>query len=307
MDPLVTVEPARAAERPAAFRLIFQHLSAAERDQRTATALDLVGKGELDPTGLLVAREGGAVAGAMLCQPIAGASGLVWPPQTALGARQREWEDQLVRRAVAWLQERGAKLGQALLPPREAPLAAPLERNGFAHVTRLSYLRRPARASDRQLLDDARLTFEPYGEVDRPLFHETLLRSYEGSLDCPEVNGVRDIGEIIAGHRAQGKYDPSHWWLAREEGRAVGVLLVAEMAEWAAWDVAYVGVVPAARGRGLGRALTAKALLEAEAAGVTQVTLSVDERNRPAWNLYRALGFEPYDQREVYLAVWKRT
>jgi ribosomal protein S18 acetylase RimI-like enzyme len=47
-----------------------------------------------------------------------------------------------------------------------------------------------------------------------------------------------------------------------------------------------------------------KALREARAARVARLTLAVDARNRPAWNLYQKLGFEPYDQREVYLAIW---
>ena len=49
-----------------------------------------------------------------------------------------------------------------------------------------------------------------------------------------------------------------------------------------------------------------KALSEARAAGASSLTLSVDARNRPAWDLYRRLGFAPYDRREVFLAVWKR-
>ncbi len=35
------------------------------------------------------------------------------------------------------------------------------------------------------------------------------------------------------------------------------------------------------------------------------VLLSVDARNRPAWELYHGLGFELFDRREVFLAVWK--
>jgi ribosomal protein S18 acetylase RimI-like enzyme len=33
------------------------------------------------------------------------------------------------------------------------------------------------------------------------------------------------------------------------------------------------------------------------------VTLAVDARNRPAWDMYRTVGFETYDRREVFLAV----
>jgi len=33
--------------------------------------------------------------------------------------------------------------------------------------------------------------------------------------------------------------------------------------------------------------------------------LSVDVRNRRAWELYKDLGFEAHDRREVYLALWR--
>jgi ribosomal protein S18 acetylase RimI-like enzyme len=240
----------------------------------------------------------------MLCQIIPGASGLVWPPQVLPFSRQAECEDLLARHATAWLWQGGAKLGQALLPPSEAHLAVPLERNGFAHITRLHYLRRSCRASDRSLPPTTGITFLPYDPADPDRFHRTLLDTYADTLDCPEVNGVRDLGEIISGHRAQDTHAPARWWLALEERRPAGVLLMAEVHEWSALDVAYVGVAPEFRRRGVGRQLMAKALSEALAAGVSQVTLSVDERNQPARNLYRALGFETYDHREVYLALW---
>jgi ribosomal protein S18 acetylase RimI-like enzyme len=71
------------------------------------------------------------------------------------------------------------------------------------------------------------------------------------------------------------------------------------------WEVAYMGVVPEARRQGFGREILLKALFEARAAGVPRLTLSVDSRNQPAWNLYRSLGFEPFDRRAVYLLVWR--
>jgi ribosomal protein S18 acetylase RimI-like enzyme len=114
---------------------------------------------------------------------------------------------------------------------------------------------------------------------------------------------VRTVEEILDGHRSQGRHDPRRWWLATDAGQAVGVALVSLTPESGEWDVMYVGVVPAARRRGFGREMMLKVLLEAAADGVPGVTLSVDGRNDPAWHLYRALGFEPFDRREVFLAI----
>ena len=80
--------------------------------------------------------------------------------------------------------------------------------------------------------------------------------------------------------------------------------MLTEMPETGDWEVAYMGVVPEARRYGFGREMLLHALCEARAADAPTVTLSVDVRNQPAWKLYRSLGFEPYDQRVVYLAIF---
>jgi ribosomal protein S18 acetylase RimI-like enzyme len=304
MGQALIIEPARPEEWAASFGFVFQHLRGTERDARVANAVRLVERGELDPTGILVARAGGDLQGAVVCLPVPGASGLVWPPQARPG-RRAEVEDELLRHACAWLRRRGARLGQALLTAGEAGLAPPLERNGFAHVTSLWYLRHDLKLSYEFLRSPDRLAYVACDAGDLPLFRQTLPRTYQDTLDCPEVNGVRTLDEVFEGHRAQGVHDPARWWLALEGDRPVGVLLLTAVPELEAWDVAYVGVVPEARRRGWGRELMHKALRAAHASDAAQLTLSVDARNRPAWSLYLDLGFEPFDQREVYLAIWR--
>jgi ribosomal protein S18 acetylase RimI-like enzyme len=298
------IGPARPQELEAALRLIFRHTEGAEREHRVANAVDMVHQGELEAAGVVVARDRRGLRGALVCLPLAGASGLVWPPQVLAGPDRVEVEDQLVRHAAAWLRQRGAKLAQALLFPAEVSLAAPLERNGFRPITHLWYMRHDLDGRLPDTAADGRLWFQSYRDSDPALFHETLLHTYEESLDCPEVNGVRTIAEIIAGHQAQGRHDPRRWWLALDDDHPVGVLLLTEAPDGRGWDLSYLGVVPAARRRGIGRRLTAKAICEARAADRVQLTLAVDARNRPAWDLYRALGFAAYEERAVYLALW---
>ena len=239
----------------------------------------------------------------MVCLPVPGASGLVWPPVSAAGGQGVE--DALAGHAVAWLRRSGAKLAQALLGPEEAHLAGPLLRHGFAHVTGLLYLRRDLEDPLPPPRDEPILRYEGYDRCDRDLFHAVLFRTYEGTLDCPEVSGVRTVEETMEGHRAQGVHDPSHWWLAWLDNNPAGVLLLAETPDLDAWDVSYVGVVPELRGRGVGRALMRKAILQARMSEAGQITLSVDARNRPAAALYRGLSFREFDRREVFLAVWR--
>jgi ribosomal protein S18 acetylase RimI-like enzyme len=299
-----TVAAARTEELAPALRFLFRHLDEAERDTRLANTLHLIQTGELDPAGVVIARDRTGMIGALVCLPVAGASGLFWPPQTVGGSRSPEIEDALVQHAVAWLRGRGVKLGQAMLFADETYLAVPLERNGFAHVGRLWYLRHDLELPFDLLAAEDPFVYQSYEAADRDQFHATLLRTYEGTLDCPELNGVRSLAEILAGHRAQGEHDPQRWWLARDGDQPAGVLLTTLLPESGAWEVAYVGVAPERRRRGLGRCLMIKALLEARAAEASYVTLSVDERNQPAWNLYQRLGFERVEQREVYLAIW---
>lgn len=298
----LVVEPARPEERADAFGLVFQYLATGDRDARVTTALQMIDKKEADPEGLFVAREGAGVVGALLCQPMPGAAAVAWPPQTRQRGRP-EIEDELVRHAAGWLRTKGVKVAQALMPPSEAWMAAPLERHGFQHITRLWYLRKRVN-QDAHGPRPVGLELQTYLQGPE-LFHQTLLRSYEGTLDCPELTGVRTIGEIIEGHKAQGAFNPEVWWLALEAGRPVGVLLIAETPEWESWDVSYVGVVPEARRRGLGRTLVRLALAEARRRKAHHLTIAVDARNLPAQKLYEGLGFEPFDEREVFLAVWQ--
>jgi ribosomal protein S18 acetylase RimI-like enzyme len=304
---MFAVEFAHPDQLEAALRLLFQHHPPEGCEGRVRRALALIETGEIPREGVLVARNHGALLGTMVCVPLRGASGLVWPPQTA-GADGADIEDALLHAGLAQLRRGGARVVEALLAPSERPLGEPLLRNGFRLITQLVYLRRPLTAEDAEMDRAAPgppLTWTTYSDATCEVFHDTLLASYEQTEDCPELNGVRDVAEIIAGHKAQGVFDPTRWWLALADGRPVAVLILTEVADWSSWDVAYVGVVPEARGMGIGAALMRRAIATASAAEASQLTLAVDQRNRPARRLYAGLGFEPFDERDVYLVVYR--
>jgi ribosomal protein S18 acetylase RimI-like enzyme len=300
----MTISSAAPDELTAALRLAFGHLAAEDRLARVAGGLDLIEAGELDPAGVLVARSAGRIVGAMVAAPVPGAGAAVWPPHVERGIAPAV-ADELVRRSCNWLRVKGVKLAQALLSPEDAPLAEPLVRCGFRRATALWYLRNDlSRFPPVSHGGLNQLVYTTFAEVGPTAFEPMLARTYEGTQDCPEISDARTAGEALAGHMASG-FDPRRWWLASADGEPVGLVLVNPAVDEDGWEIAYVGVAPKYRRRGYGREMVLKALVEAKAAGQSAVLLAVDARNAPARELYRQLGFEPTETREVLLAVWR--
>ena len=65
-------------------------------------------------------------------------------------------------------------------------------------------------------------------------------------------------------------------------------------------EVAYLGVIPKARGRGIGQALLATALSEAKRAGVPVVRVRAHDHEKEARRLYERLGFSPIESVVTY-------
>src|SRR5262245_10642460 len=105
---LPEIGPATRNELRAALRLALRTSSQEHENTRTEHALHLIESGQFNPAGVLVAREQGRVTGAILCQPLAGASGLIWPVQSISPAESNEADSRLIEAARIWLKSQGA-------------------------------------------------------------------------------------------------------------------------------------------------------------------------------------------------------
>ena len=298
------VSPAHPEERPAALRLFFQHVDEEARVARVEKALALIAQGELPEDGLLVCRSPVSVVGAITALPMAGSAGLVWPPQVDEPGEGAAIEDALLESALRWLRQRGARFVQSLLADADVPFAEPFFRHGFEHTTTLVYLQKSLTPQDAHAGDSSRLRYQSYPHCDASLFNALLLESYHDTLDCPELNDLRSGDEVLAGYRAVPGCQVERWWLAWHEDKAVGVLVSVPSREPATWELSYVGLAPSARRQGFGTEMTRKALADAYSVAATRLTLTVDARNEPARRMYRLMGFEEFDRREVMLTVF---
>jgi ribosomal protein S18 acetylase RimI-like enzyme len=194
-----------------------------------------------------------------------------------------------------------ARVGQALLETKDADLGAAYEAGGFQKIARLWYLTRPA--PRRGEFPDATpqwpegVSVRNWTQGDDPALTRALERSYEDTLDCPELSKIRRPEEVLESHRAAGHWEPNLWWLVRLHGQPEGAMLFNPSPASDTVELVYLGLSRALRGKRLGTTLMNYALSRLVARTERSVTCAVDQRNTPACTLYERLGFVRFDER----------
>lgn len=189
---------------------------------------------------------------------------------------------------------------------------------GFAlePVADLDYLSGPVVASER-----SRLTFDAFdwtvGEDGLPrdwsAFAALIEQTYQDTRDCPVISRFRTAEQTMRGYAVSASLAGQFWWFARDReatsrGDIAGVLILGVHGAARATEtdpppvveIVYMGLVPAARGRGLGRSLVHHAMSAARTIGAERLILAVDRNNAPAADHYRAAGLEPMLWEQVW-------
>jgi mycothiol synthase len=292
-EPTVTRCP--AARRTDALKLLKAARDAGQQDG-LAQCIEATNAGEPSAwDGLLVVGSPQATA-AIWVQLTAGNAAIIWPPPSDDPAA-----DALFRAAAAFADERRIGVTQMIASPSDGFAAAEMASRGFERLADLVYMFAEVDCASAQALQSSQsLQFESDAGSDPPRLAAVIEQTYLGTRDCPALDGVRSIGDVIAGYRTQGDYRPQHWYLVTEGGRDVGVLLLAEHAGAASWELIYMGVVPAARGRQFGEAIVRFASETVRRAGGERIVLAVDAENALARRMYQRSGYHEWDRRVVY-------
>jgi ribosomal protein S18 acetylase RimI-like enzyme len=229
---------------------------------------------------------------------------MILSPNSLFDAGQYDAAARLISAACAQFGNGRCDLAQVLLDPGADDVRAVYRRAGFMEMARLEYLHSPARKPKNPLVIPAEIELLPYSPETHGYFAQAIRQSYESSLDCPALNGLRDIEDVIQGHRAagqvtgHGEFDPSLWRVAMLKHSAsispspCGVLLLCRTDPSEAMELVYLGVAPQARRRGLGTLLIRRALETAAECKCKRLTLAVDSNNQPALHLYYRHGFQ---------------
>lgn len=249
---------------------------------------------------LAVARnEQRGIVGAAWGQLGSGNVAQVWPTQW-LAEREISGCDPLLAALLAELPRRGVTFAQTLLPDAACRDAQTVLGAGFTHAADLAYLGADVdpRVAKHPAID---LHFVPVESHEREAFAALVEKTYEGTLDCPALNGLRPALEVLDEYAEIGSSGMSLWQRAVENNADVGCLLLADHPSQNQVELVYMALLPQARGRGLGRQLVRESLRIAAVLSRKRIVLAVDAANQPAAAQYEAAGFREWERRSAFV------
>jgi ribosomal protein S18 acetylase RimI-like enzyme len=296
------IGPVSDERRAEVLSLVFRHLLVEDREQRVRMLLKQGRSGVVSLAGLLAARRGGRLVGGILAEIQVGRTAVVWPP-CLVPDEPPSTAERLLATASEFLAREGICVAHALLDPGMTEDETLLRAGGFQPLANLLYLVcledhfPPSRPTSR-------LEFESYSPANHGRMARLIEATYVETLDCPRLNDVRQIDDILAGYRATGGFDPDRWLLVGHQGEDVGCLLLADHPERENCELVYMGLAPAARGSGRGKEITRHAQWLTRQSGRPRLVLAVDEANVPAIRAYSTLGFHSWNRKAVHLKIF---
>jgi ribosomal protein S18 acetylase RimI-like enzyme len=294
---IVRCPPHRLAE---AISLVLVDVAPSQRRAIATAIAHFDDAAELANEPLFVAFNDKQFYGASWGQRQSGNYAVFWPPQLVNGYDEATAR-RLAEAVVRSLDETVVEMTQVLISDAQSDSIGVLEHVGFRHLADLLYLTCEAHRFPTKSVSEAHIDFVPYSGPLRSRLMQLIERTYEQTLDCTALNGVRDVDSVINGYQSTGVFNPQNWMIVRANSEDVGVLLLADHPTAGHWELMYMGLVPEVRGKHWGQQITQHAQWLAGKAGVERIVLAVDSTNLPALRMYRSTGFEIWDKRTVFV------
>lgn len=238
------------------------------------------------------------------------------------GARAEPgWEQaaaDLTIRQIALFSGMGLPQIQAVVRADDVPTAEIVQRAGMTLLTEIEHLWLDVVASHslavnasstatnwrsaRRASQPGAMHWRPANVLDDSSLAQFIDETFADTLDCPALNGRRTPVEVLVGFLdGRSLSDPSlQWELLGMEPEFVGCLLL-QAHDNELMELVYMGLVREARGRGLGKAMVARAIQTAHRSTCSTLVVAVDRNNWPALNVYRDWGFQPHQCLQVWV------
>lgn len=195
----------------------------------------------------------------------------------------------------------GLAFVQSLIGDQQQADAGALVEGGFVRLAELMYMRRDL-ARPIESPDVPELSWQSCRPMDSVALGRVITATYERSLDCSLLAGLRGTDDVLASHKASGIWRPEFWWIAKLGGVPAGCVLANDSSSNSDdMDLVYMGVGAPFRGWGLGRAMVLRVMQQAKGAGRQFLHVVVDASNPYARKIYEEEGFVLTHRRLAYI------
>lgn len=273
-----------------ALRLLLCSSSGLATDEQVLDFIALAKDRAISLNELWLAHRNGTILWTLLPVLSPGRTMLLFTPGRITRHTPFDAVEQLLDEMTRHYTAQDVHLAQFLIDPADRTIHALYEKCGFSLLAELLYLQRSLRRPAAAPPLPEGFSLINYSPETHQAFAQAITRSYQQSLDCPALNGIRHIDDVIAGHQATGEFDPSLWFLLQERGEPLAVLLLSPSVQPRTLELVYLGLAVQARGRGLGDLMMNLALATVSDHACETLSLAVDSRNSPAMNLYYRHG-----------------
>ena len=287
-DAAVVCRKARPAELTAAVGMILGSPGRPAPAAQVAELINSAASRRIDVQGIWVAEVSGRIVWAVL--PILN------PGRTLLLLTSQEVGSpnlpaaRLVEEICRHFAGQGVQLTQVLLESQSHQARQFFASMGYKEIAELIYLQGQVPRNTAAPAMPEHMRWLEYSSATHSIFADAITKTYRDSLDCPDLSGLREIDDVIAGHQATGEFDPSGWQLLMERDQAMGVFLLSRIPQSDAMELVYLGLPPEARGRGLGIFLMKQIFFLILGNQRRKLSLAVDSKNEPALKLYYRFG-----------------
>ncbi|MCP4378776.1 MAG: GNAT family N-acetyltransferase, partial [bacterium] len=204
----------------------------------------------------------------------------------------------------------GVSLVQTLVGPEDVLQQQVLLDSGLTLLAELSYMKRDLMICPPVAQDDREdIVWRNYRQFTEAELGQVISQTYIDSLDCPPLRGLREMQDVVSGHKCSGIFCPEAWWIvsAGAQCRPVGCILVNDSVKVPVADIVYMGVVPEFRRHGLASAMLVRAADQASERNCEGIAVAVDVKNTQAKIAYEQSGFVESHRRLVYVKLKKRS
>lgn len=246
----------------------------------------------IDPAQLWIASVDDRLIWAILPVPSPGRTLLLFSPADYEHQEQQTAAIKLTQKILEHYAAAGSQLAQVLFEPGDQRMIDLYASEGFTPLAELIYLQTTVRKNYAFPELPAGMQLLTYSEQTHELFSKAIEQSYQQSLDCPGLAGLRKMEDVLAGHKAAGEFDPQLWFVLVKGGVPLGVALLNALPVNQTLELVYLGVIAAARRQGIGQILLRHALATTARSAHPRLNFAVDSGNRPALSLYYRHGLQ---------------